>query len=100
MRVSSVILTVERTLRDLVDALANRLTFRENFLARTVAIVDSGPADTDIVVAHNLDIIPSGYIANLDAAGIVYDVNRATWTREEITIRCSVSNASIVLVVF
>ena len=100
MRVSQVILSGERTINAILEALNNRLTFGDNFQAKQVVIPDSGTADTTITVFHNLGKIPVGYIANLDQAGIVYDDSRITWTDSEMTVKCSVSNASIVLVIF
>lgn len=100
MLVSQTILTIDRTIRELLSAMANRLTFRDNFLAKVLIIPDSGPADTDFVVDHNLGVIPTGYIATLDVPGQVYGQDRILWTELGMTIRCSASNTYIVLVVF
>lgn len=100
MRIDAVVLDAGKKLREIVNALQNRLTFRDNFESRRVDIPDSGPADTDLIIAHNLGKIPVGYIANVGAAAIVYDQNRAGWTDSIITIRCSQANTAISLEIF
>lgn len=100
MRIDTVILNAERTLRQLVDAMQNRLTFRDNFHSRQIVIPDSGPADTEIIIPHRLEKIPTGYIANVDAAAIVYDSDPDNWTAEELRIKCNQSNIRISLVIF
>lgn len=99
MQVSQVILTVDRTLKDILRALNHKLTFADNFQCVTVDIADSGVADTEFTVRHNLGVIPQGYIAN-SAAGLVNDSDKSNWSATEIKIKCSASNASIRLVIF
>lgn len=100
MRISQVILSPAQTLRQILEALASRLDFKENFRCKIITIADTGSANSDNVVDHNLGVIPTGYIWNISAAGVVYDHNRAGWNATSMTIRCSISNASVVLVIF
>lgn len=99
MRVSDVIFTVERTLRDILEALANRLTFTDNMACVIREVADTGAADVEFTVSHDLQRVPTHYLANA-SEGYVYDGNRTNWTLTEMTLRCSASNASVKLVVF
>lgn len=87
-------------LRFLSNGLRNGLTFEENFKCSIKDVLNSGAANADIVVAHNLGKVPDYYIWNIDRAGIVYDQNKAGWTTTSMTLRCSVANAVLKLVVF
>ena len=98
MLVSDVILTVDRTIRDILEALSNRLSFADNFAAVTRDVVDTGLADMDFVVDHFLGRIPVGYIAN-PSAGYIYG-DSTLWTNTQITLRCSASNVSVRLVIY
>lgn len=100
MRVSQIILDQMVTLREFIRALTNRLTFQDNFQATVIVIDDSGPANTEFIVQHTLDTIPTGYIANMAGAGDVYDSDRDNWTTREIKLKCTLSNAKIYLVIF
>jgi len=99
MRVSDVILNVDRTLRDILAALANRLSFADNMQCALLDVLDTGTADTEFIVPHNLGQVPVWYLANA-SAGYVYDGDRTLWTDQEIVLKCSASNASLKLVVF
>jgi hypothetical protein len=88
------------TVRQLIQALDNRLTIDHNFQARLVVVADSGTADTDIVIPHHLGKVPVAYFWNISEAGVVYDEDRANWTITDMIVRCSVANAALVLVVF
>lgn len=99
MRISQVIFTVERTLRELVEALANRLTFGDNMECSIKDVEDSGAADTDFIVDHNLGRLPKWYLANA-SAGFVYDGDTTQWTTQQIVLKCSAANSRIKLVVF
>lgn len=102
MRVDSVLgnLDPKRALRLLFMGLRNGLTFEENFRAKRVDVADSGAANTDITVAHNLGRVPAYYLWNIDRNGVVYDQNKAGWTTTTMTLRCSAANAIVTLVVF
>ena len=99
MRVSDIIFTVDRTLRDILEALANRLTFIDNVDCVIREVADTGTADVEFTVEHDLQRVPTHYIANA-SEGYIYDGDRTNWTLTEMTLRCSASNASVKLVVF
>ena len=80
-------------------ALTNRLRFQDNFQCKLVDVLDTGSADTEFIVTHNLGAVPTHYLANA-SAGYVYDSDRANWTDEEMKLKCSAPNASLKLVIF
>lgn len=56
--------------------------------------------NTEFIVTHNLGKIPTGYdVKSKDAAGIVYDSRRQSWTKTQMYLKCSVSSMNIVLFV-
>lgn len=56
--------------------------------------------DTEFTVTHNLGTIPIGYdVKSQDAAGIVYDSRRTSWTKTQMYLKCNVANMNIVLFV-
>lgn len=64
----------------------------------TVTVSDTGNADTDFEVEHNLGIVPRFYIWNINKAGIVYK-GSGTWTATSIYLRCSAANAEVKVIV-
>ena len=99
MRVSQIILDIRRSITELIQALTNRLRFPDNFQCKLVDVADTGTADTEFIVTHNLGAIPTHYIANVDG-GFVYDSDIGNWTTTEMKLKCSASNASLRLVIF
>lgn len=99
-QISRTIIDVAFTLRQIIDALMGKLTFEENIFTWEVSIPDSGLADTEITVLHSLQFVPTGYIYNIDKAGIVYDSNRSSWTASQITVKCNVANAAITMRIY
>ena len=91
---------IPQTIQAILDALAGKLTFEENLFCDVVTIADSGTANSVNTVAHSLQYIPTGYIANVNKAGVVYDYNRSSWTSSQIQIKCASANAAITLVIF
>lgn len=87
-------------LQQISQALQKRLTFNDNIQSTVIDIADSGPADTEFVVAHNLGKVPKHYIANLDKAGVVYDSNKSLWSPTQMSLKCSAANTVLRLLVF
>lgn len=88
------------TLQQIVDAINGKLSFEDNLFVSVVNIADTGGANSDNTVNHGLQYIPTGYIWNIDRAGIVYDFNKAGWTNRQIHVKCSVANAVVRLIIF
>lgn len=99
MRISSVILDTGKTIRELVQALTNRLRFEDNHACVLIDVADTGSADTEFIVVHNLGVVPTHYVVN-SSAGYVYDSDRANWTITEMKLKCSAPNATLKLVIF
>lgn len=99
MQVESRIITPEGSLTRALQALAGRLTLKENIQAKIIEIPDTGTADTEFTVNHSMGKIPTVYIYNMDRAGTVFDSQRSTWTDKIMLLKCTAANAAVVLVV-
>lgn len=93
-------LSGEQLLQQMKTALLKRLNFDDNIESSAVQVSDTGPADTIFFVPHKLGKKPRYYIAMLDRAGTVYELNRALWTDTQLQLKCSVPNANLKLIVF
>lgn len=100
MQVDLTIITVERSLKQCLQALRRRLTFDENIQCQIITVADTGAAATPFSVTHKLGKVPIGYIANLNKHGSIRDVNRVSWTTSAMQLECSVANAQLTLIVF
>ena len=77
-------------LKRLLDSGLRKLTFRDNFYASIQDIVI--PANTEIAVAHNLNIIPKYYIlGSQDLPGSIIKGEQA-WTINTISVKNDSSN--------
>ena len=92
--------TQEDLLRRIADIFDHKVNFIDNIDCKIIDVADTGTANVEFTVKHNLGRIPTAYIVNIDRSGIVYDSNRATWTEANLTLKCSVSNAVLKLIVF
>jgi len=70
-----------------------------NLLAKELSVSDTGTANTEFTVTHNIGRVPSYYIWNIDKAGIVYDSRRSSWTTEEMYLKCSVANSALKILI-
>ena len=100
MIVDPVIYSPHSKLGEIIKALQRRLTLKDNIATAIIDVADTGTANVTFTVNHRLGYIPTTYIWNIDRAGTVYDFSRATWTSTQMTLRCSVANAVLKLVVF
>lgn len=100
MKLNRIYTNLNLAIQAILDAVNGKLTFEENLFVKQVTITNSGVADAINTVSHSLQFVPTGYIANIDRAGIVYDYNRSGWTSSQITVKCSVANAKIVLTIY
>lgn len=95
----TVTLETEEFKRRVAAILNGHIDFTDNMFCRVIDVPDSGPADSSIILVHGLNRLPIGYTWNIDRAGIVYDFNRAAWTTVNMTLKCSVANAVLRLVI-
>jgi hypothetical protein len=84
---------------DVLEAIDGRLTLHENVEAIQIDISDTGSADVEFTVTHNLGKIPRHYIYNTSLGGVVYDSRRTAWTTELMFLKCTVPNAALVMTV-
>lgn len=63
-------------------------------------IADTGPADTEFVINHNLLSVPVGFhVVRQNKAGSFYDSGTA-WTKTQIFLKCNVANVAATFFVF
>ena len=69
----------------------------DNIAGVWAAVLDTGAANTDFVITHNLLYIPQGWLLiRQSKAGILY-LGSVPPTKTQITLRCSVANDSILI---
>lgn len=84
---------------ELATLLNGNLGFVENFNCAQVVTADTGTANTEFTVAHNLKRIPTGYLViSIDKAGVVYK-SGAAWTAANIYLKCNVANTNVTVIV-
>ena len=72
---------------------------RDNIDGEWVTVKDTGAANTDFTVTHNLMRLPVGYfLMNQTKAGVLYQ-GSVPWTNTTITLKCNVANDDILIFV-
>ncbi len=72
----------------------------ENFDAVIVSVSDTGNADTQFTVAHNLKRTPAGYrVVFIDKGAVIYDAG-APWDATNIYLAASLANCNVKIEVF
>jgi hypothetical protein len=72
-------------------------TTPDNMAGAWAAVADTGLANTDFTITHNLLRVPVGFIVmNQTLAGVIYKGSVA-WTDTQITLRCSVAHDNILI---
>ena len=70
---------------------------RDNIDGEWASVANTGAADTDFTITHNMLRIPVGWILmSQTKAGVLYK-GSVPWTTTTITLRCSVANDSILI---
>ena len=100
VRIPPGIISQETLLRKIVDMINGRLDLQGNISCAVIEVPDSGLAGAVITVSHSLGRVPIAYMAMPDRACSIYDYQRSQWTASTMTLKCSVANAVINLVVF
>jgi len=99
MRVSRVILSDRKAIEDMLKILDHRISPEDNMELVVILVADTGLADTEFVVTHNLGKTPSFYIVNVAINCVVYDSNRTLWDESTMRLKCSSASQAIKLVV-
>lgn len=96
---------VDRDLNNIFLCLQGRVRFGEgisghdgeNIDGEWQVIPDTGNADTQFVVNHDLGSIPIGYlVTTINKGGVVYD-SGTPWSSNAIYLKCSAANAKVTL---
>lgn len=91
---------LENFIRDVKSILNGGVKFTDNFDAVVVEYVSHATEDTELVCAHTLGKIPTGYIViNQNKTGTLYDSGN-TWTATDIYLKCSVAAVTYKLLIF
>lgn len=70
---------------------------RDNIDGEWATIPDTGPANTDFTVTHNMLRLPVGaWIMRQTKGGVIYD-GTVPWDDTTITLKCTVANDAIVI---
>jgi Zn-dependent oligopeptidase len=81
-----------RTLKDLQQALLNRLTFTDNIQSTQVTVTFGAAANVDTTINHNLGRIPVSFQVFCDRAAHIYK-GTVAWTATTITLKSDTANA-------
>lgn len=81
--------TLEQTVKRILLALDSQLTIQENFRAVQMSVTSPGVANTEFTVTHNLGRTPTCYIANVDGNAVIYDSRRVNWTASVMYLKSS-----------
>jgi len=69
----------------------------ENVSGQFQVVSDTGSADTEFTVSHDLGAVPIGLILiKSNKAGIVYS-GSTSWTSSAVYLKCSVANANVTI---
>lgn len=85
-------------MKNIYDALANKLSFADNFDGQIIDVSFTS-ANAETVIAHNLGRVPVGYsIQRSNAAAALYDSGGSNWTKTTLYLKASaVSNVTIMV---
>jgi hypothetical protein len=76
------------------------LNYEEHFNAKSVSVANTGVADTEFAVPHNMKLVPSGYhVIKNGNGGAVYD-GTTPWTTTNVYLRCKSANNNITVLLF
>lgn len=85
---------------ELSNAVNGGLKFSDNFDAQTVTVADTGVANTEFTVSHNLKRIPTGFIVtSAVGTGVIYN-GASAWTTTAIYLKSTTANNNIKVLVF
>jgi hypothetical protein len=96
--------TLGRHLQQIAQCVNGQLSFgsgvdAENVRGKWITYVSNAVADTEDTVAHNLVVVPIGYLVfSVDKAGVVYK-GTTTWTTSNLYLKCNAATTTALLFV-
>lgn len=87
---------------DAIDSLQSELNGKievVNLLAKEISVTDTGDANTEFTVEHNMGRTPVYYIWNISKSGYIYDSRRDEWSSTEMYLKCSAANAELKILI-
>ena len=86
--------------QELAQILNNGLKFEDNFNADIVTIADTGTADSENTVAHDLKRVPIGFVViKTNKAVSAYDSGTA-FTVSNVYVKFATANCAVTLLIF
>lgn len=98
--------TIERLFTEIIAVLNGRVSLGDltigsaNIEGTPVKVADTGTADVEFTINHDLGRVPILYLYNISKTGYVYDSQRNLWTTSTLRLKCSAANAVLTLFVF
>jgi len=94
------LLALDKMFRDVVKAINGGIEI-VNFRGKDITISDTGTANTEFTVAHNLGFTPDTYLVlKISVGGVIYTSTGGTaWGGENIYLKCTAANAAVRLLV-
>lgn len=86
-----------KAVQDIKALLLGRLTFEDN-IQSTIKTVTFPDADTDLIITHGLERIPTSWLATSDVATNIYKGSVA-WTSQQISLKSSAAPATVTLII-
>ena len=96
---------VDTDVKNIITNMQGRISFGEltdgksgeSVSGECSVVSDTGNADTEFTIAHNVGAVPLGFIVtNIDKGGVVYD-SGTTWTSTNIYLKCTTANTNVTL---
>lgn len=75
----------------------NPTSGRDNVNGEWATVLDTGPANTDFTITHNMLRVPVGFIVMTSSKGGVVYKGTVAWTTTTITLKDTVANDSILI---
>jgi len=86
--------------RELSLLLNGEVNLTDNLRGDFISKADSGTANTEFSISHNLKQVPEGYMVVKNSnGGVIYDGSTA-WTSTTIYLKCTTANNNIKVYVF
>jgi len=93
------IISLDTLFRHIMREINGRLDL-SNIEKYSATITDTGTADSENTITHDLGFVPTAFIVtNIDKAGVVYASREANWTVTQIFVKCSTANTAVDLIV-
>jgi len=85
---------------NLLRILNNGIKFEDQLDSKEKTQTDTGAADTEFSITHELGRVPVGYLVKkIDKGGVIYESGTA-WTSETIYLKSTIANCNVTLYIY